>query len=160
MPNGKTISALRHLRTIFADGAAIGLPERELLGRFAKSRAESVDAARSGEMAFESLIDRHGAMVWGVCRRVLGNAHEAEDAFQATFLLLIRKASSCVSMARSAAGSMALPTGSRCELASRPGGVILSARELPRMMMWEELRAAAIGITLVTTVGVGASLRE
>jgi RNA polymerase sigma factor (sigma-70 family) len=44
------------------------------------------------ESAFEEIVARHGSMVLGVCRRVLGDPHDADDAFQATFLLLVRKA--------------------------------------------------------------------
>ena len=92
MVNGQLPSALRQLRTLFAAGTATGLTDSELLERYATKRAFSAEAAVAAETAFEALVDRHGPMVWGICQRVLGDAHEAEDAFQATFLILVRKA--------------------------------------------------------------------
>ncbi|APW62736.1 ECF RNA polymerase sigma factor SigW [Paludisphaera borealis] len=94
MANRQPASALRQLRTLFAEGTTTGLTDSQLLRRFAAKRAESSESAAAAEIAFASLVDRHGAMVWGVCRRVLRDNHEAEDAFQATFLVLVRRAGS------------------------------------------------------------------
>ncbi len=88
------VGALRQLRALFASGTATGLSDRELLERYTAKRTESAEAAAAADIAFAALVDRHGAMVWGVCHRVLGDPHEAEDAFQATFLVLVRKARS------------------------------------------------------------------
>src|SRR5262249_21084086 len=76
---------LRHFCTLIASPAAADSTDHQLLKRF---------AAWHHEPAFESLLQRHGPMVWNVCRRVLRYSHDAEDAFQATFLVLIRKAGS------------------------------------------------------------------
>ena len=94
MSKGQPASALRQLRALFTAGTATGLTDSELLERYTAERARSAEAATAAEMAFEVLVDRHGPMVWGICHRVLGDAHEAEDAFQATFLVLVQKADS------------------------------------------------------------------
>jgi RNA polymerase sigma factor (sigma-70 family) len=64
-----------------------GLSDGQLLDVYIRSRQE---------LAFAALVHRHGPMVWGVCRRILPCHQDAEDAFQATFLVLVRKAASVV----------------------------------------------------------------
>jgi len=76
---------LRHVRKMAACSGEGQATDRLLLGRFVQSREDG---------AFAELARRHGPMVWGVCRGVLRNWHDAEDAFQATFLVLARKAAS------------------------------------------------------------------
>src|SRR5437870_2720408 len=85
MPNGQLDSVLRYLRGICGTPAGADVTDRQLLERFAGRREEA---------AFTGLVGRHGPMVLGVCRRVLSNPQDAEDAFQATFLVLARKAAS------------------------------------------------------------------
>jgi RNA polymerase sigma factor (sigma-70 family) len=83
--NGKVI---RELRGLFDVGAIGGLSDRELLDRFSARRGESA------ELAFAALVERHGPMVLRTCRKILRDEQGAEDAFQATFLVLVRKSAS------------------------------------------------------------------
>jgi RNA polymerase sigma factor (sigma-70 family) len=78
----------RSFRTIFDIGAVAGLTDGELLDRFAIRQEESA------ELAFAALMERHGPMVLRVCRKVLGDSRDPLDAFQATFLVLVRRARS------------------------------------------------------------------
>lgn len=76
---------LRHLHAIYGGAAVAGESDRELLDRFLTRNRPG------GEWAFAALIERHGAMVLQVCRARLRDEHEAQDAFQAVFLVLVHK---------------------------------------------------------------------
>lgn len=84
MSEGRRSTLLAYLRRLVGS-AASDRSDAELLERFAAQRDET---------AFEALLRRYGPLVWSVCRRVLGEEHACEDAFQATFLVLVRKAQS------------------------------------------------------------------
>ena len=94
MASTRSFDLMHQVRTLFGAGAIAGLSDAELLDRFRTRRAEAGNARLAAEAAFEALVDRHGPMVLGVCRRALSGPGEIEDAFQATFLVLVRRAPS------------------------------------------------------------------
>src|SRR5580693_3807252 len=83
MASARHGAALRHIHRLFDEGTLAGLPDARLLERYVSHR---------DELAFQALVQRHGAMVMAVCRGVLDDPNDADDAFQAAFLLLARKA--------------------------------------------------------------------
>ena len=85
MATSPTNKVIQHLRGAVLLRDAADLTDGQLLERYIRHRDEA------------ALVRRHATMVWGVCRRILHNHHDAEDAFQATFLVLVRKASSIAS---------------------------------------------------------------
>jgi RNA polymerase sigma factor (sigma-70 family) len=83
MPQEPLDHVLHYIRRVAGAPGDGEPPDPELLHRF---------TTRRDEAAFATLVQRHGPLVWGVCRRVLAQTQDAEDAFQATFLVLARKA--------------------------------------------------------------------
>ncbi|HEV3167186.1 MAG TPA: sigma-70 family RNA polymerase sigma factor, partial [Isosphaeraceae bacterium] len=83
---GNDGAVLRQLRTLFNVGTIRELTDGQLLERFATDRSEAA------EFAFAVLVERHGPMVLRVCRGVLADPNDTQDAFQATFLVLVKKA--------------------------------------------------------------------
>ena len=88
MTPGASKIAARDLGTLFRLGTIGGLTDAQLLDRFLAQPGEEA------EVAFAAVVERHGPMVLRVCRRILSDPHDAEDAFQVTFLVLARKARS------------------------------------------------------------------
>ena len=130
MTRSPSVTALRDIQTLFDTGTASGLTDRQLLERFSSRRDPSSDAA------FEVLVLRHGPMVLRVCRNMLHDEADAADAFQATFLVLVRGRGSirklesvggwlygvaCRVAGAGACRSGSPPQGRRTGLVARPG---------------------------------------
>src|SRR4051794_34923130 len=126
-------TAPRHIHTLFNVGTIGGLTDGQLLEWYTTRGGEAA------ELAFSALVERHGPMVLRVCRSLLRDEHEAHDAFQATFLVLVRRAGTLwvwdslgpwlhqvacrvAFCARSAAARRRRSERRAAELAARPGG--------------------------------------
>ncbi len=90
MIRGKSGEAGRQLQRLWSAGTLTGLTDAQLLRRFVETRGHDATA----ESAFRELVNRHAGMVLGICRQILRRHHDVDDAFQATFLVLVRKAPS------------------------------------------------------------------
>jgi len=98
-------AVIEHIRRLHDTSDAAQCSDRELLRAF---------AANNDQDAFAVVVTRHAPLVWSVCRRILGHQEDAEDAFQATFLILARQAGSArwqpsVGCTKSPAAATALP---------------------------------------------------
>ena len=102
---------LKQIETLFRAGTAGSLSDAQLLDRFLEHPREDAQAA------FTALVDRHGAMVLRICRQILRDEQDAEDAAQATFLVLARRVARSAGASRSPAGC----TASHFALLPRPG---------------------------------------
>ena len=85
MASGLTGALQRDMGALFDAGSMTGLTDRDLIERFSGPRTAAAEAA------FEALVTRHGPMVLRVCRNVLGDLDDAQDAFQATFIVLVKQ---------------------------------------------------------------------
>ncbi len=83
MGNRQITNAVLEVARVFRDGTLVGMSDRQILERFVENH---------DEMAFEAILTRHGPMVRRVCRQMLNNSHDVDDAVQAVFLVLVRKA--------------------------------------------------------------------
>jgi RNA polymerase sigma factor (sigma-70 family) len=120
MASGRIHNLIRFLRRAAVPADGLDVSDVQLLERFAATRDEA---------AFEVLARRHGPMVLGVCRRILGDPHDAEDAFQATFLVLARKIGSAVR--HRSAGGWLHTVASRVALRARARRAARTSRERP-----------------------------
>jgi RNA polymerase sigma factor (sigma-70 family) len=123
MPATHPAVLLHHIRRLAGGPPAGELSDRELLRRY---------TARRDEGAFAALVQRHGAMVWRTCRRLLHRNQDAEDVYQATFLVLARKAAG-PGWQESIAGwlyavATRLARKARCDAARRQAPVALPAQ--------------------------------
>src|SRR5262245_41870799 len=133
MVGDRLADVLRHIRQLAGRQGQEAQGDGQLLERF---------VAQADESAFAALVERHGPMVFGVCRQALARTQDAEDAFQATFLVLARKAASVRKPAALAGWlhrvAVNVARSARSSAAQR------KARERQAMVMYSEARAAEV----------------
>jgi RNA polymerase sigma factor (sigma-70 family) len=120
MPDRQLYGVIQYLRQIAARGDSAHISDDQLLERFVTQRDEA---------AFELLVWRHGKMVLGVCRRLLRDIHAAEDAFQASFLVLARRAPSIRKHA--SVGGWLYKVAYRVAVQARAQTIKRTSREIP-----------------------------
>jgi RNA polymerase sigma factor (sigma-70 family) len=129
MADASTGEIGRNLRQLFVAGSAVGMTDGQLLERFVAADRRGDRAGDEGEAAFETILMRHGATVLSVCRQVLGDGHAAEDAFQATFLVLVRRARSLRLREGGSLGAWLHGVAFRTAMKARKGAARRRARE-------------------------------
>jgi RNA polymerase sigma factor (sigma-70 family) len=130
MGSGQLSSVMRHIRKLASMPGSRNQTDGQLLERFTVAQDEA---------AFETLLQRHGPMVLGVCRRLLPDPHDAEDAFQATFLVLLCKAGSIAK--RESAGSWLHGVAYRIAVRAKTRAERQRTRVLPLPELPDESRA-------------------
>jgi RNA polymerase sigma factor (sigma-70 family) len=120
MSTAQRLTVLQHLRRLAASCPSTALSDGQLLEQF---------RLRQDEPAFEALLSRHGPMVLALCRRLLPNLQDAEDAFQATFLVLVCQAGAVAK--RDSVGSWLYGVAYRIALRAKVRGKRLRVRDVP-----------------------------
>src|SRR5215831_324958 len=118
MPDGEMHAVVEFIHGLVVDPDLASQTDNELLKRFLANRDEN---------AFEALVRRHGPMVLALCRRILRDPLDAEDAFQATFLVFVRKAASIAR--RELLGNWLYGVAFRTARAARAAGARRRAKE-------------------------------
>ncbi|MBI3822044.1 MAG: sigma-70 family RNA polymerase sigma factor [Planctomycetes bacterium] len=118
MPTSPVTKVVEHLRKTVLWQEEDHLSDGQLLDRFVEMRDHA---------AFAALVRRHGPMVWGVCLRIVGHADDAEDAFQAAFLILVRKAAAV--KPREAVGNWLYGVAAHAALKARTASARVRAKE-------------------------------
>ncbi len=137
MKRSSRLPDYRHYRALFEQGSFCGMPDAELLSRFL-----SHDDGESAELAFAVLVERHASGVMRICKAILGNESDAEDAFQATFLVLATKAGRL--KVRETLGPWLASVARRIARRARSAGLARAARELRAARLANEVQAASI----------------
>jgi RNA polymerase sigma factor (sigma-70 family) len=135
MKRSSKLPVLRHYRALFESGSYCGLSDGELLSRFLTRDGESA------ELAFAVLVERHASAVLRICKAIAGNESDAEDAFQATFLVLATKAGRLI--VHETLGPWLASVARRISRRARATALAQAAREL-RAARLAETRASPI----------------